>query len=412
MGGARHDAGQPSAASTTVPIVVATELRAHVLDGVAWVPRAFAHDYWSTFLGEPRTTVVVLRGHPVQQVSPDLAPLEGSMVRAVVLPPLAPKASLPSDVGRAIKRLWRLDESGMLVLRLPGVVGTLVLLVALIRRRRFAVQMVGDALDVAFQAGIGGRPGRIAGLVLAGTAALACRRASAISYVTDQYLQRRYPPRRGVPARSIANVVLDPRPIERSPICGSEVVRLVTVASLEQPYKRVDLLIDAAAALRSHGWPIEVHVAGGGRLLENYRQQAAEAGVADIVTFHGMLGHPDVLALVALADLFVLCSDTEGMPRAMIEAMAAGTPCVGSAVGGILELLPPYALFVPGSVSSLVGAIGRHLRSPRLRERSSRDMVRRANDFRPERLKVLRSQFVEDLATRVGDDGRAPRCHR
>lgn len=411
MGGARHEAVHPAAASTTVPIVVATELRAHVLEGTAWVPRAFAHDYWSTFLGEPRSTIVVLRGDPVLQVSPDLAPLEGSMVRALVLPPLGPKVSLPTDVGRAIKRLWQLDETGILVLRMPGVVGTLVLLVALARGRRFAVQMVGDPLDVAFKAGIGGRLGRVAGLVLAGTAALACRRASATSYVTDRYLQTRYPPRSGVAARAIANVVLDPHPVERARISGREVSRLVTVASLEQPYKRLDLLIDAVATLRGQGWPIELSIAGGGRLLDSYRQQAAEAGLDGVVTFHGMLDHPDVLALVASADLFVLCSDTEGMPRAMIEAMAAGTPCVGSAVGGILELLPPYALFEPGSVNSLVAAISRHLWSPRLRARSSREMLRRANDFAPHRLEVLRAQFVEDLSTQVGG-GRRRRCIR
>ena len=416
MVGARTDDSHAPVDHAMRRVVVATELRAHVLDGVAWVPRAFAHDYWSSFLGVPTATVVVLRGEPVRQVAPELAPLEGPLVRSVVLPPLAPSVSLPTDLALACKRLWRL-ETGVLVLRMPGVVGSLVLLVALARRRRFAVQMVGDPLDVAFKGGIGGRPGQVAGMVLAGTAALACRTASAVSYVTDHYLQRRYPPRPGVPARAISDVVLDSKLVGQAvhvaappAAAAGKIVRIVTVASLEQRYKRLDLLLEAAAALGAQGWAIDVQVIGGGRLLEYYRRVAANTPLTRPVIFHGMLDHTKVIEALASADLFVLCSDTEGMPRAMIEAMAVGTPCVGSAVGGIPELLPAYALFKPGSVNSLVSAIGRHLNSPTLLQRSARDMLQRAQSFDSERLQALRREFAQDLVVRVAGNVHETGC--
>ena len=64
-----------------------------------------------------------------------------------------------------------------------------------------------------------------------------------------------------------------------------------------------------------------------------------------------------VQARLDAADLFILPSRTEGLPRAIIEAMARGLPCLGSSVGGIPELLPPDALVRPGDALALADLI-------------------------------------------------------
>jgi glycosyltransferase involved in cell wall biosynthesis len=57
------------------------------------------------------------------------------------------------------------------------------------------------------------------------------------------------------------------------------------------------------------------------------------------------------------ADVFVLPSYQEGLPRAMIEAMARALPCIGSTVGGIPELLNQEDMIPPGNVAALADKI-------------------------------------------------------
>ena len=63
-------------------------------------------------------------------------------------------------------------------------------------------------------------------------------------------------------------------------------------------------------------------------------------------------------------DLYLQPSDTEGLPRALIEAMSVGCPCVGSDAGGIPELIDKESIFSRGCVSELVSAIFRVMATP------------------------------------------------
>jgi glycosyltransferase involved in cell wall biosynthesis len=78
-------------------------------------------------------------------------------------------------------------------------------------------------------------------------------------------------------------------------------------------------------------------LAGDGDLRPEMESLALSLGVSSQVRFLGM--RSDIPALLAAADAFVLVSDYEGLPRSMIEAMAAGLPVIGSTGGGIPELI-------------------------------------------------------------------------
>jgi glycosyltransferase involved in cell wall biosynthesis len=93
--------------------------------------------------------------------------------------------------------------------------------------------------------------------------------------------------------------------------------------------------------------------------------------------------------------VFALCSDTEGLPRALIEALAAGLPSVGSRVGGVPELLPPEVLFAPGSVDDLVRVLRRVIDDEELRTRLSSSGLLRAADFAPEVLSRATDELRE-----------------
>src|SRR4029077_4545824 len=106
------------------------------------------------------------------------------------------------------------------------------------------------------------------------------------------------------------------------------------------------------------GMAIQLTIVGNGRCRAALDTGARERGIERDVRFTGRVpaGAP-VREILDGADLFVLASKTEGLPRAMIEAMARGLPCIGSAVGGIPELLGASELVPRGNAAALAAKI-------------------------------------------------------
>src|SRR5690606_2722669 len=101
------------------------------------------------------------------------------------------------------------------------------------------------------------------------------------------------------------------------------------------------------------------------------------------------------------ADLFVLASRTEGLPRAVIEAMARGLPCIGTSVGGIPELLPTEDLVPPGDADTLARKISEVSRSPERMAAMSRRNLKKAADYRDDVLRQRRNAFYEIVKERT-----------
>ena len=111
-------------------------------------------------------------------------------------------------------------------------------------------------------------------------------------------------------------------------------------------------------------------VAGDGPLRGRAERLAARLGVADRVLLPGWI--EDVPAVLDAADVAVLTSRHEGLPRAVVEALAAGVPVVATAVDGTPEVVRHGInglLAVPGDVEGLARAVARLLGDPELRHR-------------------------------------------
>ncbi|HLZ59790.1 MAG TPA: glycosyltransferase family 4 protein [Ktedonosporobacter sp.] len=125
----------------------------------------------------------------------------------------------------------------------------------------------------------------------------------------------------------------DPAKPERDIIC---------VARLEYP-KGTDVLLHAWGRLMNApaGWRAELkprlRIAGGGEFRPQMERIVRELGIQDSVEFLGM--RRDVLDLLHQAWGFVLPSRWEGMPNALVEAMACGLPCVATCVSGSEDLI-------------------------------------------------------------------------
>jgi glycosyltransferase involved in cell wall biosynthesis len=182
-----------------------------------------------------------------------------------------------------------------------------------------------------------------------------CQEACAALYVTKETLQQRYPcPNYSI---GVSDVELPEEAFVRVPRQFKSVnlaFTLVVVGSLQTPNKGVDTLIQAIASCVRKGHRIKLTVIGDGLYRSSLEKQAEDLGVSSCVHFCGQLANRNtIFQLLDQADLFVLPSRSEGLPRAMIEAMARSLPCIGSEVGGIPELLAKEDMVPPGNSEAL-----------------------------------------------------------
>lgn len=143
-------------------------------------------------------------------------------------------------------------------------------------------------------------------------------------------------------------------------------VVVITVARLVW-FKAIDMLIEAARRLAPRCC-VRFLVVGDGVLRPRLEQQIHEAGLTERMSLLGE--RHDVPGLLALADIFALPSVSEGMPIAIMEAMAIGLPVVATAVDGTPELVVDgeTGLLVPArDPAAMAAALGRLIDDPNLR---------------------------------------------
>ena len=150
--------------------------------------------------------------------------------------------------------------------------------------------------------------------------------------------------------------------------------RLLCVAQL-LPCKGHAVLLRSCREVRRAGRSIRVTLVGGGPLRAELEEEATRLGIRDAVEFAGQRSHEEIDQHLSRADLFVLACVVDdqgyhdGLPVALMEAMAAGLPVVSTRVSGIPELLEDglSGLVVePGDPAALAAAIVRVLDSPDL----------------------------------------------
>ena len=147
---------------------------------------------------------------------------------------------------------------------------------------------------------------------------------------------------------------------------------ITTVGTLVQG-KRQGLVIEACARLIKKGINLKLNIVGEkphwhSAEYQTYLHELVDKHqISQHVHFLGWVENP--IPILQESDLFVLPSDTEGMPLSIIEAMATGLPCIASNVGGVPELIEHgWNGFIinPGHIDELVYSIQKLMENPKL----------------------------------------------
>lgn len=173
------------------------------------------------------------------------------------------------------------------------------------------------------------------------------------------------------------------------------------------------VLLDALATLVASGRDAQLRIIGGGPLRAALEAQALALGLQDRVELAGACSHQEIAGSYRHADVFVQPSvvladgDRDGIPNALLEAMASGLSVVGTAVGGIPEVVEDGVtglVVAPGDHVALAGALARLADDPSLR----RDVAGAARAYVADRLdraaqgRVLAALFTGGRAVNDG----------
>ena len=145
--------------------------------------------------------------------------------------------------------------------------------------------------------------------------------------------------------------------------------------------KALDTLLRAFKRLPAEGFRLTI--VGSGTEEQSLRSLARSLKLDDVVRFVGAAPHAELADFHREADVFVLVPRAEAFGNVFAEAMAAGLPVVGSAVGGVLDLVEPGVngvLVPPDDPEATAAAIAR-LTDIELREEMGRQSRSKAEEF-------------------------------
>lgn len=254
---------------------------------------------------------------------------------------------------------WAVEKADCLVVRMPSFMGVYAIREARRIGKPYLIEMVADPWDAYWNHGPAGKA--VAPWITSQTKK-ACSEAGWVLYVTNEFLQGRYPTQGEQVACS--DVELDK--VDEGQLMnrlrrwdsqrGQSALKLVSVGNVASVYKGHEYVIRALPKLKGSGRDYEYYLVGGGD-QSRLRGIADETGVSGSVHFVGPLPHEQVASFLAGMDVYLQPSLQEGLPRAVIEAMSCGLPVLGSDVGGIPELVGGSFVFRHGDSDAVANAI-------------------------------------------------------
>lgn len=328
--------------------------------------------------------------------------------------PLPYYVGVGSLAARTPVLLWALNKAvkglDAVVVKAPGPLSLLTLLIRKRGRPLRAVQLVGDPDGVFGTARVGGAAAWVyRAIAVEGTRRL-CMKADAVSYVTRRMLQGRYPAASHALTASYSDVSLEaadyqtPDRRSNSPKDGATIF---AAGTLETMYKGPAILVDSVRRLRAQGLDVRVRWAGDGRRRPEVEALISAAGLQNSFELIGYLSRPDVIREMRACDIYVQPSLTEGLPRAVIEAGAQSAPIIATNVGGIPELIQLEWQVPPGDACALAEALGRMIRCPAAQRQAAQQNYAMAQNYERGILKARNDAYLDALRTMV--DARSAR---
>lgn len=262
-------------------------------------------------------------------------------------------------------------------LRIPSLVSNMTAQECVRQNKAYLVEVGGCAWDSYWNHSL---QGKIMAPTMFFNQRKTVRNAAFATYVTQKWLQNRYPCKGDIIVAS--NVYLnyfDERNIERRVYFDknrtNNCYRIGTIASVDVRYKGQEYIVKAIGRLKQKGIILEYDLVGAGE-PSFLSSLADKCGVASQIHFLGVKLHDDIWSWLDTIDIYAQPSKQEGLPRAVIEAMNRGCMTIGSDIAGIPELLEEDMIFKSGSVEQICNILEKLIGEPNHEKRIRRNFER------------------------------------
>lgn len=380
-------------------------------DGTYWCKTIYGYDFWKRYLQVFDEIKIVSRvGYINEREKVGYLRVDGPRVEIFEIPFFrGGKEYLINyfKINKAINRSHH--DCDCAIFRLPSIIANSTYKKYYKSKKPYALEIVADPYQ-AYQDNF------IAKYIYSNNLKKCAMKANGVSYVTQYYLQKKYPCK----AIKINNkskvyfeeyystIDLTDEYFGENKVWDSSLKKvniIHTANNINNNIKGHEVVINVISELVKKGVNARVIFIGDGDKRNEFERLAKELGIEERVRFTGFISEKiKIKKLLCESDLFLFPSKAEGLPRAVIEAMAAGLPCISTPVNGIPELLDQEYLFEPNDVNGFVNKIIELISSKEKMEEASRINIINAKRYKKDVLDKRRNSFYTKLRELVGSN--------
>ncbi len=382
-------------------------------DGTVYSYGAFPYELWERrFLPYFESVTVIGRK---KKLRPDetgvLAVSSGQNVDHILLPDIDSPVKRFTKYTRMYKRIEeQVERADAVVIRGPVEFGMMAAKAARKLAKPYAIEMCGCAYDKTYYKGDWFN--RIYAPVKYRHAQKMVHHADAVMYVTEKFLQQRYPTQGYQESASNVEIVAPPEFVINHRLdrikAREEALNLGMIGNFGNGLKGLGVAIDALAILEKkraedRSLPdFKFKVLGQG-MPAIWQSLLKDHGLDGKVEFCGTIpGGKEVFGWLDDIDIYLQPSFHEGLPRSLVEAMSRGCPSLCSDAGGTQELLSSEFIHERGNAEQLSRHI-LHFMQKENRKIAARNNFEKAKNYTRETLVPRRAAFWENFAQKVDE---------
>lgn len=294
-----------------------------------------------------------------------------------------------------------INSADRVIARLPCMISIKGIKLAKKLDKKYLVEVVGCAWDAYWNHSL---RGKVVALWMFMKMKSAIKKAPRVLYVSNEFLQNKYPTNgiqiacSDVVLPNLEEKILNRRNAKIENMKKNNKIIIGTIGAVDVKYKGQAYVIKAVKNLKNKGYNIEYQVVGSGN-NKNLQKIAKKYNVYKDVKFIGSLPHEKIFDWIDNIDIYIQPSKVEGLPRALIEAMSRACPCIGSTAGGIPELLKPEYIFKKGDSKELAKIV-ENLSKDNMLEQASFNFEQ-AQKYNGKVINNRRNKFYEEFISEI-----------